>query len=78
VTVAKGEVAVFTVQPSFLHADNGVFNAVQRVKACYQTRVDAIGLASEPVEVPDARNLVDNPSPEYHDEIRALQKRGAH
>jgi transmembrane sensor len=77
VTVAKGEVAVFTGQPSFLHADNGA-NGVQRVRAGYQTRVDAAGLASEPVEVPDAKNLVENPPREYHDESRALQTPGAH
>jgi transmembrane sensor len=61
VTVAKGEVAVFTGQPSFLHAD-GASNAVQRVKAGYQTRVDATGLASEPVEMPNASDVAEKES----------------
>jgi len=51
VTVAEGQVAVFTGDPAWLRSDRTAPAYVQRVKAGYQVRVDAGGLSAQPVAV---------------------------
>jgi transmembrane sensor len=51
VTVAEGQVAVFTGGPVWLQGDTTVPAYVQRVKAGYQLRVDAGVLSAQPVPV---------------------------
>ena len=76
VTVADGEVAVFAGEPSWLQTDNGAPPTVQRVKAGYQTRVDAATLASGSLQVTDAKSLVrgDNPTRFNRVGVRELPK----
>jgi transmembrane sensor len=50
-TVAYGEIAVFTGQPSWLRGGAGIPAAVQRVTAGYQVRVDVGVLSAHPVPV---------------------------
>jgi transmembrane sensor len=51
VTVAEGQVAVFTGEPVWLQDDRTAPAYVQRVKAGYQLRVDAGVLSAQPVPV---------------------------
>lgn len=51
VTVAEGQVAVFTGQPAWLRSDRTAPAYLQRVRAGYQVRVDAGGLSTQPVPV---------------------------
>jgi transmembrane sensor len=50
-TVAQGEIAVFTGEPSWLRNAEGVLPGVQRVAAGYRLRIDAEATASQPVAV---------------------------
>jgi transmembrane sensor len=50
-TVARGEIAAFTGEPSWLHGLGGVPTEVQRVGAGYQTRFDAGILSKHPLAV---------------------------
>jgi len=50
-TVAQGEIAVFTGQPSWLREATGLPPGAQRVTAGYQLRVDAAATPSQPVPV---------------------------
>jgi transmembrane sensor len=51
VTVAEGQVAVFTGEPVWLRSDRTAPAYVQRVRAGYQLRVDAGVLSAQPVPV---------------------------
>jgi transmembrane sensor len=51
ITVAGGQVAVFTGNPAWLRTDRAAPAYVQRVRAGYQLRVDAGGLSAQPVAV---------------------------
>lgn len=51
ITVARGEIAVFTGEPSWLRSAGGIPAAVQRVTAGYQLRIDAGIMSAEPVPV---------------------------
>jgi transmembrane sensor len=51
VTVAEGQVAVFTGEPAWLWGAGGTPADVQRVKAGYQVRVDGGVLSAQPVPV---------------------------
>ena len=50
-TVAQGEIAVFTGEPSWLRNAEGLPVGVQRVTAGYQLRIDAGAAPSQPVAV---------------------------
>jgi transmembrane sensor len=50
-TVAQGEIAVFTGEPSWLRNAEGLPVGVQRVTAGYQLRIDAGAAPSQPVPV---------------------------
>ena len=51
VTVAEGQVAVFTGEPAWLRSDRTAPAYVQRVRAGYRLRVDAGVLSAQPVPV---------------------------
>jgi transmembrane sensor len=51
ITVATGEIAVFTGQPSWLRSPGGVPAEVQRITVGYQVRIDARGPSAQPVPV---------------------------
>jgi transmembrane sensor len=51
VTVAEGQVSVFTGEPAWLRSDRTAPAYVQRVRAGYQLRVDAGVLSAQPVPV---------------------------
>jgi transmembrane sensor len=57
VTVAEGQVAVFTGKPAWLLVGEDAPADVQRIKAGYQMRVDASGLSAQPVQVDLAQTL---------------------
>jgi transmembrane sensor len=50
-TVVRGEIAVFTGEPSWLHRAGAISATVQRVTAGYQLSIDAGGRAAQPVLV---------------------------
>ncbi len=50
-TVAHGEIAVFTGEPSWLHSAAGIPATVQRVTAGYQVHIDGGILSAQPVPV---------------------------
>jgi transmembrane sensor len=51
ITVAHGEIAVFTGEPSWLRSAVGIPAAVQRVTAGYQVRIDAGVMSAQPIHV---------------------------
>jgi transmembrane sensor len=57
VTVAEGQVAVFTGKPAWLLVGEDTPADVQRIKAGYQMRVDASGSYAQPVQVDLAQTL---------------------
>jgi transmembrane sensor len=50
-TVVRGEIAVFTGEPSWLRSAVAIPATVQRVMAGYQLSIDAGGMTSQPVPV---------------------------
>jgi transmembrane sensor len=48
-TVVRGEIAVFTGEPSWLRSAVGISATVQRVTAGYQVSIDARGMTAQPV-----------------------------
>jgi transmembrane sensor len=57
VTVAEGQVAVFTGKPAWLLGGEDAPADVQRIKAGYQMRVDASGSSAQPAQVDLAQTL---------------------
>jgi transmembrane sensor len=57
ITVAQGEIAVFTEEPSWLRTAGGMPAAVRRVTAGYQVRIDAGVMSTQPVPVDLSQTL---------------------